>query len=145
MKTSTFFAALCLGLVCLFSATVFAGGIATKGNGAANASIRYAVNVQYSGPDKPLNVVYMVQILNENYKLVAPAQMLLPGKTQYSFFEKGPADGIRIAVIVKAALGMGASEPFVTLVADPCAVKGPFEVGKTYRFDLFPKLQGAKE
>jgi hypothetical protein len=46
---------------------------------------------------------------------------------------------------VKAALGASATEPYVTLVAEPAIVKGPFEVGQTYRFDLFPKLQGAKE
>ena len=53
-------------------------------------------------------------------------------------------DGIRIAVIEKAIIDSSA-EPWWTLVAEPAVVKGPFEVGQTYRFDLFPKVQGAKE
>jgi hypothetical protein len=142
MKTSSFFSALSFAMIFAFATSAFAGGIATKVT--PNTAIRYQVNVQMNS-EKPLNTVYMVQILNENHKLIAPAQMLVPGKTQYSFFEKGPADGIRIAVIVKAALGASATEPYVTLVAEPAIVKGPFEVGQTYRLDLFPKLQGAKE
>ena len=144
MKTSTFFSVLSLALIFSLATSAFAGNISTKGTPTPNNSIRYQVNVQMNS-EKPLNAVYMVQIMNENHKLVAPAQMLVPGKTQYSFFEKGPADGIRIAFIVKAATGMGGAEPYVTLVAEPAVVKGPFEVGHTYRFDLFPKLQGAKE
>jgi hypothetical protein len=144
MKTSTFFSVLSLALIFTLATSAFAGNISTKGTPTPNNSIRYQVNVQMSS-EKPLNTVYLIQIFNENHKLVAPAQMLVPGKTQYSFFEKGPADGIRIAVIVKAASGMGGAEPNATLVTEPAVVKGPFEVGHTYRFDLFPKLQGAKE
>ena len=144
MKTSKFFSFLGLALIFSLATSAYAGNIATKGTPTPNASIRYQVNVQMSS-DKPLNTVYLVQILNENHKQVAPAQMLLAGKTQYTFFEKGPADGIRIAIIVKAAMSAGGAEPWVTLVAEPAIVKGPFAVGQTYRFDLFPKLQGTKE
>ena len=144
MKTLKFISVLSLALIFSLATSAFADNINTKGTPTPNASIRYQVNVQLTS-EKPLNTVYMVQILNQNHKLVAPAQMLVLGKTQYSFFEKGPADGIRIAVIVKAASGMGASEPIITLVTDPCIVKGPFEVGKTYRFDLLPKFQGERE
>lgn len=144
MKTSTFFAALCLGLVCLLSATVFAGGIATKGNGTANASIRYAVNIQYNGPDKPILASYLVKIYNEKHQLAAPPQNFISGKSQYVFFERGPADGIRIALIEKAIIDSNV-EPWWTIVVEPAIVKGPFEVGQTYRFDLFPKLQGERE
>ena len=145
MKTSTFFSALSFALIFALTSSAFAGNIGTKGGPVPNTSIRYQVNVQMNS-EKPLNTVYMVQILNENHKLIAPAQMLTPGKTQYTFFEKGPADGIRIAIIVKAALGgNGGPDPYVTLVADPSVLKGPFEVGQTYRFDLFPKLVGERE
>lgn len=141
MKTKTFISVLSLALTFAIS-SVFAGNTATKGN--PNNSIRYQVNIQVP-TEKPLNTVYTLQILNENHRLVAPSQMLIPGKTQYTFFEKGPADGIRIAVLVKAALGAGSAEPYVTLMAEPSIVKGPFEVGQTYRFDLFPKFVGEKE
>ena len=110
MKTSKLFSF--LGLVLIFSLAIsaFAGNIATKGTPTPNASIRYQVNVQMN-TEKLLNMVYLVQILNENHKQVAHAQMLVAGKIQYTFYEKGPADGIRIAIIVKAAMGAGGVEP----------------------------------
>jgi hypothetical protein len=143
MKTLNLLSALTFALIIALATSANAGNIQTKGN-PANASIRYQVNVQMNS-ELPVNTVYLLQILNENHRLVAPAQMLVAGKTQYSFFEKGPADGIRFAVLVKAALSASATEPYVTLMAEPAVVKGPFEVGKTYRFDLFPRLQGDRE
>jgi hypothetical protein len=142
MKTLNLLSALTFALILAFATSANAGNIQTKSN--PNASIRYQVNVQMNS-ELPVNTVYLLQILNENHRLVAPAQMLVAGKTQYSFFEKGPADGIRIAVLVKAALSTSATEPYVTLMAEPAVVKGPFEVGQTYRFDLFPRLQGDRE
>jgi hypothetical protein len=142
MKTSTFFSALSFAMIFAFATSAFAGGIATKVT--PNTSIRYAVNVQYNGPEAQLFSTYLVKIYNEKHQQVAPPQNLIPGKSQYVFFERGPMDGIRIAVIEKAIIDSSA-EPWWTLVAEPCVVKGPFEVGQTYRFDLFPKVQGAKE
>ena len=142
MKTTTFFSVLSLALIFAVTTSAFAGGIGqTK---ATNTSIRYAVNVCYSGPEQQILASYLVKIYNEKHQLVAPPQNLIPGQSQYVFFERGPVDGIRIAVIQKAVID-SQSEPWWTLVAEPCIVKGPFVVGQTYRFDLFPKLQGAKE
>jgi hypothetical protein len=142
MKTKTFFSVIGLALILAFANTVFAGGI-SKGN-AVNTSIRYTVNIQYTGAEAPMLSSYVVKIYNEKHHAVAPAQVLIPGKSQYVFFERGPADGIRIAMIEKSIID-GGIEPWWTLVCEPAIVKGPFEVGKNYRFDLFPKVLKERE
>ena len=143
MKTKNVLSLLSLALIFAVATSAFAGGIAIKGGGTANSSIRFTVNVNYSGPEQPLLASYELQIYNERHQMVAPPQMLMPGKTQYTFFERGPADGVRIAVLVKSLIDN--AEPWWSFVAEPCAVKGPFEIGQNYRFDLYPTLQGGEK
>lgn len=142
MKATKIFQVLGLALIFASSTTLFAGNPVTKGT--PNTSIRYAVNVQYSGPEIQLLATYLIKIYNEKHQQVSPPQNLIPGKMQYTFFERGPADGIRIAVIEKAIID-GGSEPWWSFVVEPAIVKGPFEIGQTYRFDLFPKLTGGQK
>ena len=142
MKTSTFFSVLSLALIFAVATSAFAGGIGKISPN--NTSVRYAVNVVYNGHDQQLLSTYVIKIFNERHQLAAPPQVLIPGQSQYVFFERGPADGVRIAVIEKAMIDSQV-EPWWTLVTEPCVVKGPFEIGNTYRFDLYPKLQGERE
>ena len=143
MKTTKISSLISLVLAFAFAASSFAGNIGKKDGVTSNTSIRYTVNVVF-GQEKPVSGTYMIRIMNECNRLVAPPQILVPGQAQYVFFERGPADGIRIAVLTKAP-GHGGIEPWVTLYAEPAIVKGPFEVGKTYRFDLYPKLLKERE
>jgi hypothetical protein len=142
MKTTNFFSALILILA--FATSSYAGGIGTKGNGQSTTSIRYTVNLVYNAPDQPWFSHYAIKIYDQNHQLVASPQVIIPGKYQYVFFERGPADGMRFAIIEKLPIH-GQIEPWQTLYCEPAMVKGPFEVGKTYRFDLYPKVTSEKE
>jgi hypothetical protein len=141
MKTTKIFSVLSLAMVFTVVTSAFANVIGKKDVTPSNAMIRYAVNV-VSQMEKPLAATYMIKVFNEKYQLVAPPKIFIPGQSQYVFYERGPADGVRIAVLVKAPLHEGGIEPNVILYAEPAIVKGPFEVGQTYRFDLYPKLIG---
>lgn len=143
MKTKIIIPVVSLMLLFALAASSFAGNVATK-NGPQNATIRYAVNLVFNAPDMPWFSHYAIKIYNEKHQLAAPAQVIVPGKRQYVFYERGPADGVRIAIIEKLLIH-GQVEPWYTLICEPAIQKGPFNVGETYRFDLYPKVVGAKE
>ena len=128
-------------ILAMIVSTTFAGSIGSKGGSSNTNAIRYEINL-VGAIEKPTNVLYLVQLFNENYKPVAPAQPYVTGKTQYIFQERGPVDGIRIAVVVRAASTPGLPDPGAFMVTNPSVLKGLFEAGHTYRFDLYPKPVG---
>ena len=144
MKATKNYTALSFALI--FAATLYASasfaGLDPKGI-SGTACIRYQVNVMINN-EKPLCNTYLIEIRNERGALVAPARVFTPGVTQYSFYERGPASGFRIARLVRAEFG----DRYICeheLFARPAIQKGTFEPGKTYRFDLFPSLAPPKE
>lgn len=144
MKTTKIFSVLSLALILCAVSSVFSAPIDTKNNQvSANPAIRYHVNISIS-IDKPLCNLWLVKILDGNGRMVAPAQQFISGVTRYNFTERGPATGIRIAVLVKYQYG----DHFVCeteLFTTPAMLKGTFLNGETYRFDLFPTLAPVKE
>lgn len=141
MKTMKIISALSL-ILALSVSTTFAGSIGTKGGGSTNTNvIRYQINLVGTF-EKPTNVAYLVELFNENYQRVAPAQPYVTGKMQYLFQERGPVEGIRIAVVVRATSTPGLPDPGGYMVTNPAVIKGMFEVGHVYRFDLYPKPAG---
>lgn len=144
MKTVKIFSA--TGLAMIFSATLFAstGNVGTKGDLiSTNRMVKHHVNVTLS-TDKSICNTYLVEILNWKGEMVAPAQVYNPGVSQYDFYEKGPFDGIRIAVLVLAPnSGHFACE--TELFTAPVVLKSTFLPGGTYRYDLFPQTQAIKE
>ncbi len=141
MKTMKIIAALSL-LLAVSVSTAFAGSLGTKGGGSATSTaITYQVNL-VGVIEKPSNVAYLVEIFNENYQRVAPAQPYVPGKNQYQFNERGPVEGVRIAVVVKAASTPGLPDPGGNMVTNPAVLKGLFEPCHLYRFDLYPRPVG---
>ena len=119
MKTAKFFSVLSLAII--FTSVTFGSS-----NGLDNRNsqvsimpgITYQVVIHFSGFTKDICNPYLVQILDETGRLVAPAQVFIKGINKYVFYEKGPALG-RIRM-------------------------GPFKSGQTYSFDLYPTIEGQR-
>ena len=143
MKTTKIFSVLSFALIFATATSSFSGVPENKNNQVtANSLVRYHVNVILSS-EKPLCNIWLVEILDEGGRLVAPAKPYESGVTGYDFFERGPVSGKRVAVLVKNLFGdryICATERFT----NPAILFGPFCAGKTYRFDLFPTSQAQK-
>jgi hypothetical protein len=144
MKTTKIFSVLSLALIFATVTTVFAGNNGKNdGQVAPNTLIRYHVNINLS-LDFPLCNLWMVKIIDGNGVEVAPAKAYNTGVSQYEFFERGPAEGTRIAVLVRYQYGdhfQCVPEFFV----QPAFLSGKFLNGQTYRFDLYPTTLDPKE
>ena len=144
MKTTKLFSALGLALIIFAATSAFSGNIDKKdGQISVNTMVRHHVNVNLSLDRKICNV-YLVEILNEKGQLAAPAKTYVPGVTSYDFYERVPATGVRIAVLVLAPVYSHFSCD-TELFTQPALVKGPFEAGITYRYDLNPQTSSPKE
>jgi hypothetical protein len=144
MKTTKIFSVLSLALV-FFAATSASSANIEKKDGliSVNSMVNHHVNVNVT-IDKPLCNVYLVEILNGRGELVAPAKTFIPGVSKYDFYERGPVTGVRVAVLVLAPVYSHFScetELFTT----PVMLKGTFDAGSTYRYDLFPRVSASKE
>ena len=136
MKTTKIFSVLSLALIFAAVTSVFSATIGTKNDPTVNPVIRYHVNIQLT-LEKPLCNIWLVKILDENGRMVAPAKPYIPGVVGYDFYEKGPVKGSRIAVLVKYKGG----DHYVCeteLFTAPARITGQFFNGETYRFELAP-------
>jgi hypothetical protein len=144
MKTTKMYFALSLALIFAVSTSTFAaatGKIPVQPK--VSRGIQHHVNVSLSS-NKPLCNTYLVEIRDEHGQLIAPAQPYIGGVTGYDFFERGPSEGIRVALLTRANFG----DRYICemeLFTSPVVLKGLFEIGKTYRYDLFPSTQPNKE
>jgi hypothetical protein len=138
MKTTKRISSLISALL-LFAVTSAFSAIIDNRDGriSANPLICHHVNI-IAPNDKSICNVYLVEILNGNGQLVAPAKRYIPGVSKYDFYERGPASGARVAVLVLAPMQshfMCETELFTA----PVVLQGPFLPGQTYRYDLFPQ------
>jgi hypothetical protein len=103
--------------------------------------VRYQVNVNLLAEFDLCNT-YLVQILDQNRQPVTNAQVYVPGKIYYYFFEQGPVVGVRIAEL------MANNNPHYIcsqqLITNPAITYGLFQRGKTYNFDLYPQISNPK-
>jgi hypothetical protein len=143
MKTTKFYTVLSLVVIFAAFTSAYAGGIGkTKIVPVETGGIRYQVNVILS-IEKPLCNAYLIEVRNGKSQLVAPAQRYMMGVTKYTFTERGPAEGERVASLVRDNRG----DHFICeyeLFTTPVSLKGHFEIGQTYRFDLYPSLETIK-
>jgi len=143
MKTTKIFSILSLALIFAAATSAFSENITKKEVVSANAVVRHQVNIVLT-LDKPLCNTYLVEIRDGNGRMVAPAKVFIPGESKYSFYERGPATGVRVAVLVVAP----SHSHFMCdreLFTEPAVVFGPFSAGQTYRYDLFPKFQSTHD
>lgn len=137
-----------LGLVLLFAVST---AMSLNIGGAEKAPpawsiYRHVVKVALAG-DFNVCGTYVVEIRDAKGNLVAPAKAFVPGMSDYVFYERANESGNkgpRIATLRKVG-PTGGAQCVETLRAEPAVVRGPFEAGKTYLFQLYPKLQGQIE
>jgi hypothetical protein len=145
MKTTKFFSILSLAIFFLgINAAYPKTAIIDIPKGLQATSVNYDVYVHLSGDYNTCNV-YLVQVMDEQGNLVAPVQRFEPGITKYNFHEQGLRMGrLRIAKLVRAVY----PNHFVCvndLYTPPAVKEGPFLLGHTYSFDLYPVWVISKE
>jgi hypothetical protein len=143
MKTTKITTVLSLVMFFTAVASAFAAGRDKLTNQQTVYGIRHQVNVIIAN-EKPLCNTYLIEIRDGQGQLIAPAQRYVSGITKYTFNERGPASGVRVALLKRANFGdhyICEYELFTT----PVYVTGPFLIGQTYRFDLFPSFVPNKE
>jgi len=142
MKTTNLFSALCLAIV-FSTVTSYSNGIENRSSiGSIVPGITYQVVIHLPAFSKDFCNPYVVQIIDETGRLVAPAQVLIKGINKYVFYEKAPALGrTRMAVLIPVSYPQHFVCPndFFTL---PDVKMSPFKSGQTYIFDLYPTING---
>ena len=106
--------------------------------------ITHQVVIHFQALTKDICNPYLVQIIDETGRLVAPAQVFIKGINKYAFYEKAPALGrTRMAVLIPVGYPRHFVCPndFFTL---PDVKMGPFKTGQTYMYDLYPTNQGVR-
>jgi len=145
MKTAKIFSVLSLALI--FAA--FSAGYAKKvENPVAKSTqatkITYQVVLHMDNLSSPCNV-YLIKVVDESGRMIAPAQAFKPGVYKYTFIEKVTAKTnkfSRRSAILEPAKYPDHYVCVHTLVATPDIMFGPFFAGQTYFFDLYPRIQG---
>jgi hypothetical protein len=139
MKTTKFFSVLSLALIFVGMNVTYSSNLKDIQRGMQNASVSYDVYVHLVA-DNGLCNDYLVQVSDEKGRLIAPAQRYVPGITKYNFHDQGLMRGkLRIASLVKVTY----PQHFVCvndLYTSPAVQQGPFLMGHTYSFDLYPVM-----
>ena len=127
--------AVSLALILLGATAAFSGNVKTRNsNSSVTLNVRYQVNI-HLGADLPRNNSYIVQLMDQNRRVLW--QEYRPGVNVYTFYEDGPVWGVKIARMVPNPYADSwAGLPNLICPAD--VMTGPFEIGRSYTFDLFP-------
>jgi hypothetical protein len=142
MKTLTIISALSLALIFTGINTSFAK---EKGNAKGNPTtrVKYQVTIHLDVINTLCNI-YDVEMLDANGRLVAPAQIYVPGNLVYTFEEQTRQTvGVRIARLVPNWSGdhyVCAQE----LYTPPAVKLINFKDGQAYFFDLYPSTAEPK-
>ena len=142
MKTTKILTILSLAILFAISSTGNANGVDTRNKqGSAMPSVTFQVSIHLSGLTKDICNPYIIQIIDENGRIVAPAQVFNPSTTKYVFREKTPVTGkTRIAVLMPVSYPQHFICP-VDLFTTPDAKNGPFLGGQSYSFELYPVVK----
>ena len=140
MKTTKFFSILSLALIFAGITAGSSGKVeALSSRNSQSTGITYDVIIHRNYIITPCDT-YVIQVVDENGRRVAPAQIFAPGIDKYSFIETISTVGHmyprRIAMLVKVIPQQPdcASPPLIAL---PDVKMGPFYVGQTYFFNLY--------
>ena len=146
MKTTKLFSVLSLAIIFSGVSVGFSKDIVTSNSKVSMMPvITHQVSIHFQELSKDICNPYLVQIVDETGRLLAPAQVFIKGINKYVFYEKGPALGrTRMAVLIQVAYPQHFVCPndFFTL---PDTKMGPFKTGQIYTFDLYPTIHGLGE
>ena len=144
MKTIKFFSVLSLVLIFAGVNAVYSGNrITNKPKQLIKVTtIRYEVNINFWDVIDLCNT-YWVRVTDETGRLVAPAQIFVPGMNQYTFYSESKERALkergskRIAMLVISPYlrNLECENNLFTLMD---VKTGLFLKGQIYSFDLFP-------
>jgi hypothetical protein len=139
MKTTKFLSVLIFALIFLGVNQGFSKKVETPVS--ISTSITYEVFIHPSFTTNPCGA-YLVEIVDQNGRLVATAQEYKPGIDKYTFHESIPS--IQVSQPRRAAMLVPVVFPgdFVCefpLSTRPDVKTGPFRTGQTYMFNLYPQ------
>jgi hypothetical protein len=84
---------------------------------------------------------YLVKIVDETGRLVAPPQIYVPGVNKYVFNENNILQGRKRTAILELSLYPGHYTCPNDFFTPPDVKVGPFEKGQIYTFDLYPRAE----
>ncbi len=143
MKATTKFSVLSLMLV-FAVITAFSSTTEKPKPPLPNSTIRHQVSVLMTS-DIKICGSYVIELRNQYGALVAPSKLYNPETSLYFFYERGfDGEAVRTALLRPMTI-TDPAQCDIQLFAEPVTIKGIFETGKTYRYNLVPKAQGAKE
>lgn len=144
MKTSKYFSVLSLALIFAGVTAGFSTKVEDQNSQISKVPmIRYQVNVHLAS-DKAICNTYWIQVTDENGRLVAPAQVFVPGKIQYAFYSESKDRAVRERGTKRVAMlvtdpKIRNLECEINLFSLPNVRTGSFLPGHTYSFDLIPE------
>jgi hypothetical protein len=115
---------------------IFSNAAAINGSPRQTFSTRYQVNVHFNR-DVSLCNLYVVKVVDESGREVAPRQLYQPEFATYYFYEKGPVSGTRTAELVPDEIPLHFICPN-ELYNTKEIKRGTFMAGQTYQYDLYP-------
>jgi len=83
--------------------------------------------------------MYQIVLVDGTGRMIAPPKGFIPGTATYTFSESGPVSGERIALMILNTQTKHYICPNELKTA-PDVIKGDFNPGKEYNFNLFPVL-----
>ncbi|MCX6243328.1 MAG: hypothetical protein NTU98_01370 [Bacteroidetes bacterium] len=123
-------------LIALSALTISFTAHAKGGENSVSAlAITYKVIVHMPAATPSVLRGVFVVITDETGRLVAPAQLLISGKTEYKFAESGPVKGIRVA-----KLSNGLRPHADSWISNEDMKAGLFQNGASYLFNLYISL-----
>lgn len=144
MKTTKLFSVLSLVLI-FTAATSFAKkNDVSSAKSTSRAAINFEVYVHTAMLGAPCNT-YVIKVVDETGRLVAPFQIFTPGVNKYSFKETitGRTNKFSRRVAMLEPVKYPAHYTCAQAIhATPDVMFGPFLAGQTYYFDLQPRIEG---
>ena len=143
MKTAKYFSVLSLALIFIGLTAGFSQKVNTLfSQNLKPASIKYQVIIHPEFDGAQPCGTYVVKVVDETGRLVAREQLYVPGINEYFFTEKVFAivkvEGRRVAILEEVR-SLDPSVCANTLSTLPDVKIGPFFIGQTYTFNLYPK------
>jgi hypothetical protein len=144
MKATKLFSVLSLVIFLTAATTGISNGIKNRNSqGSLAPAISHLVIIHFPAFTKDICNPYVVKLVDETGRLVAPVQYLLEGVNKYVFTENSPGMGkARTAILMQVGYPLHYICPS-DFYTEPAVKAGPFKAGQTYIFDLYPVIKSS--
>ena len=144
MKTAKIFSVLSLALIFAAANSFAKKDEIPSAKSTRSAAINHEVVIHTNILGAPCNT-YVIKMVDETGRLIAPVQIFVPGVNKYSFKEtfNGKTNKFSRRVAMLEPIKYPAHYTCAQAIhATPDVKFGPFLAGQTYYFDLQPRIEG---